>query len=222
MSDRAPSQAQIIGEAIRRRLLDVHVALPARVEKVDLQAGTVDVKPLARKPITVEGEVVGEALPVLRSVPIWFPGAGGFRVTFPIAPGDVCLVVFGDYALDTFRASGGEAEPVAVRSHHLADGLAIFGLPPRGRAWKDAHAENMTIGKEGGPLAHFTAAEIQLGGSTDLEAAVLGDVLQQWLFDVWGWLSTLVLPGAMGPAGPPAVAPPGVPDVTSAVVKVKR
>lgn len=220
MSGRAVSYADWIDAALRSHALDLHVSLPAEVQSFDAGAGTVDVQPLTKRPrIAPTGEVTGELLPILQSVPVWFPGAGGHRITFPIAKGDLCWVVFGDFALDVVRSSGKPADPVAVRNHHLTDGVALFGVRPGWQPWT-APDDGMTLGQDGGPQIKITGTSIELGGTA--HSAALGDVVYQWMNDVSTWLSTLILPSAAGPAGPPANPPPVVPDVRSTLVTIEE
>ncbi len=73
-------------------------------------------------------------LPLLQDVPVAFPSAGGWSMTFPIQPGDECLLVFADTPLDVWWQNGGtENNPISQRRHSLSDAIAIFGLRSRPR-----------------------------------------------------------------------------------------
>jgi hypothetical protein len=73
-------------------------------------------------------------LPLLQDVPVMMPSAGGWSLTFPIQPGDECLVVFADTALDVWFQNGGvNNNPISQRRHSLSDAVAIFGLRSRPR-----------------------------------------------------------------------------------------
>ncbi len=79
------------------------------------------------------------ALPLIQDVPVLIPSAGGFSLTFPIAPGDECLLVFSDTAIDTWLQNGCEGDqPVSpshpLRRHSLSDAIAIFGLRSKPKA----------------------------------------------------------------------------------------
>lgn len=54
-------------------------------------------------------------LPILPDVPVVFPGGGGFALTFPVAAGDECLVVFASRCIDAWWQSGGVGEPMEPR-----------------------------------------------------------------------------------------------------------
>lgn len=217
---RPASTAELLERAVRRGLVEAHVSLPAEVVAVDLAKNLVDVQPRLRKPIaTASGELGGEALPLIRNVPIEFPGAGGFRFTFPVAVGDPCLLVFADYSLEAWKGEGAEVDPMDVRAHHLADAVALFGVRPVSRA-VTAPADAATIGHEEGLQIAMKKGGIELGGAD--QAVALGDAIASYLASLKTWLDALILPSAAGPAGPPAVPSPTVPDVTSSAVKVKE
>lgn len=64
----------------------------------------------------------------LLDVPICFPSAGGFALTFPITAGDEVLVVFASRCIDSWWQSGGyQNTPMENRMHDLSDGFAIPG-----------------------------------------------------------------------------------------------
>lgn len=74
-------------------------------------------------------------LPLLQDLPVVMPGGGGWGLTFPIQPGDECLVLFSDTPLDVWLQSGGvNNSPISQRRHDLSDGVALFALrsTPRG------------------------------------------------------------------------------------------
>ena len=67
-------------------------------------------------------------MPILPDVPVVFPGGGGFALTFPVAAGDECLVVFASRCIDAWWQSGGVGEPMEPRMHDLSDGFALVGV----------------------------------------------------------------------------------------------
>lgn len=56
------------------------------------------------------------------------PRGGGFALTFPVAAGDECLVVFADACIDSWWQSGGVQNQAEKRRHDLSDGIVIPGL----------------------------------------------------------------------------------------------
>lgn len=74
--------------------------------------------------------------PLLVDVPILWQGGGGCTMTFPIKPGDECLVIFASRCIDfwwqqgpgTAEATGNIVPPPNQRMHSLSDGFALVGV----------------------------------------------------------------------------------------------
>lgn len=73
------------------------------------------------------GRLEDRAIPDLPDVPIIFPRGGGYSLTFPVAAGDPCLVVFASRNIDAWWQSGEPAPAMTARMHDLSDGFAILG-----------------------------------------------------------------------------------------------
>jgi hypothetical protein len=227
MSDttRSPGLAEVIRFAIQRQLSSLRFSMPARIESYDATKQSVSVQPLIKQAYEdEEGERQVERLPVISNVPVCFPRAGGYRVTFPVAVGDTCLLVFSDASLDIWLSQGGEVDPLDDRRNALSDAIAILGLYDFGAALTDAPTDCMTLGADNGPQIYIDQSGIKIGSSTpaDLEAAALGDSIASHLASLRTWLNALTLPVAGATAGPPAVPSPVPPTVVSASVKVKK
>lgn len=161
---RTPTIAEVIRRAVEARLVDVHTAIPARVTRYDATTCVVDAAPLVRAPETAEdGTVTYTALPVVTNVPVAFPGAGGFRVTFPVAVGDTVLLVFTEASLDRWMQFGGEVDPEDPRRFALSDAIAIPGVRPAAQAV--AAATDAVVVE--------STADIRLGTKTAAEAVAL-------------------------------------------------
>ena len=92
-----PSLAQLIKQAIDNRLLDVHTAMIGKVERYDAEKQLVDVVPMLKRYIKdIEGSWQSEELPMLCDLPVLFPRAGGYFISFPIQPGDFVQVIFNE------------------------------------------------------------------------------------------------------------------------------
>lgn len=106
----------------------IRCAMPAIVTRVNLEAQTVEVKlALHGKVKDTEGEVRYVQYPILPDVPIVWPRAGGFALTFPVKVDDECLVIFADRCIDAWWQSGGVQKPMDERMHDLSDAFALFG-----------------------------------------------------------------------------------------------
>lgn len=182
---RNPTLAALLNRALDTRLGELRVSVPARVERYDATKQLVDVKPLVKDPVSDvdTGDISYVSVPVIVNVPVAFPGAGGFRITFPISLGDTVLLVFSDRSLDKWLDQGGEVSPDDSRVHNLSDAVAYPGIRPFNAPWTGASTTNATVGKDGGPQIHLTGSEIQLGAPAT-EALLKGT---QWkaAFDTW-------------------------------------
>jgi hypothetical protein len=122
-----PNLTQVFEAAIDAAKADTRVSLPGVFTAVASNGKTGSVKP-----------AVGPD-PVIPDVPILFPQAAGFRMTWPVKTGDPCLLVFGDRSLEEWQSAGGTkaVSPADERRHDLTDAVAIpigMGGPATGRS----------------------------------------------------------------------------------------
>lgn len=164
ISERYSSAAEAFGGEETKEQLEednlrsnLRVAIPAIVQKYYPETLTVDVQPAIKEWVSM-GQGVSESqnLPLLVDCPVCFPQGGGFMITFPIKPGDECLIIFADMCIDSWWQNGckgpnNEIIPqtqAEIRRHDLSDGMAIFGMtsvPNVGTI----DTENMTINGDG-------------------------------------------------------------------------
>jgi phage baseplate assembly protein gpV len=97
-------------------------------------------------------------LPLLVDVPVVLPRAGGFVLSFPVAAGDECLVVFSDTNMDAWWQAGGVQNPVDRRRHALADGFAILGPWSQQRRLSSYSATATQLRNEAGTVVVELAA----------------------------------------------------------------
>ena len=192
--------SETVREAIRSKLLDMHVCLPGKVASYDLTKKVADVDLVVRRGIPSsdgDGYVIN-AFPQLRNIPVCQPAAGGFFVHLPVAVGDFVWVHVSDVSIDKYRSTGKLSDVNDPRLHHLAHAWCtpmydVASVPGGG------HASNLVIGEEGGAEIH-----IEPGGAVrilgDLE--VTGEVTAKADSASVG-LSTHLHPTAMGPSGAP-------------------
>src|SRR5690606_32325968 len=99
---------------------------------------TVDIEPMVIAPIPVgSDEDDGDEdapLPVLMNVPVMFPRAGGVEITMPVQAGDTMLILFTDWDLGRWRASGEKRRPITTAKHGISGAVAVPGLYPSSAA----------------------------------------------------------------------------------------
>ena len=113
-------------------------------------------------------------MPVIPCVPVVFPAAGGFSVTFPVNVGDTVLLVFASQSLDNWLFSDGhDTDPDDPRRHGLTDAIALPGLRPFTQALPSAQLPHLSIGKEGGARIHVKQSEVCLGEENPTELVAI-------------------------------------------------
>lgn len=128
LTERYRDGEQAVREALDGRQASIWTALPGHVLSFNPGAVTVTVQPGIKGRLTApDGSSQFVDLPVLVDVPVCFPRGGGYTLTFPIRPGDECLVVFASRGIDAWWQSGGSQQPWGRRQHDLSDGFAIIG-----------------------------------------------------------------------------------------------
>ncbi|WP_175777953.1 Gp138 family membrane-puncturing spike protein [Burkholderia anthina] len=113
----------------------VWTALPGVVESFDDDAQTCVVQLAIKIPVRgSDGAITTAALPPVVNCPVQFPSGGNCTLTFPVAQGDECLVVFASRCIDAWWQSGGVQEQADWRMHDLSDGFALLGFRSQPRA----------------------------------------------------------------------------------------
>lgn len=66
--------------------------------------------------------------PVLADCPVFTLNGGGASLTFPIAKGDTCIILFNDRNIDNWYLSGKVDVPRDARIHNISDGIILVGI----------------------------------------------------------------------------------------------
>jgi len=133
---------RVLFQAERAR---IWTALPCVVIKFDVAKMTVDAQPtINARARNGDGTQYSIQLPQLLDCPVLWTG-GGVTLTYPIAPGDECLVIFSSRCIDTWWNSGYSSpagdtdnslnDPPTLRMHNLSDGFALVGVRSLPRAF---------------------------------------------------------------------------------------
>ena len=127
-----PNLINEIAGMIDAKLAATHVSMPARILTYDESEQRATVQPIVRRYYTNEEDArIAERLPAIEGVPVAFPGAGEYGITFPLSAGDTVLLVFGECSLDKWLAYGGsDVDPDDPRRNAISDAVAYAGLRP--------------------------------------------------------------------------------------------
>lgn len=119
---------EALRSAMDGRQADLWTALPGIIQSYNSTELTVEVQPAIQALYT--GADLSQKfvnLPTLVDVPVVFPRGGSYTLTFPIQPGDECLVVFASRCIDNWWSQGGVQTQYELRMHDLSDGFAFVG-----------------------------------------------------------------------------------------------
>lgn len=191
-----PSQdlalADVLRDAIRTQVADVHTSFPATVVSYDRTTQKATVQPVVRHRYTDEdGEIHDEKPPVIPSVPVLFPSATGYAITFDLTPGDPVFVHVAERSTDEWRATGlVDVTALDLRRFDLSDAFCV----PGGRPFS---SPVLTGGVSASGMV-VQAPAIYLVSSTSVERYILGDTfltaLGSALGDVQAALAAFGLP----------------------------
>lgn len=89
------------------------------------------------------------AYPVLVDCPVIVLGGGAGHLTFPIAAGDSCLVLFNDVNMTTWIATGNTgAQPANGRLHSFSDAIVLVGISAFPQALSGYFADGVELYNE--------------------------------------------------------------------------
>lgn len=115
---------------------NIWTAMPGVIQSFDATKMTVSVQPVIQGVVFKENTPpTNTNLPLLVDCPIILPSAGGLTITFPVAKGDECLIIFASRCIDNWWYLGavdsnGNTIPrsqAEIRMHDLSDGFVILG-----------------------------------------------------------------------------------------------
>lgn len=132
--------------AAESTMLNMWSAMPGIVESYNPAKGTVSVQITIRSVSQLkDGNVERTPIPLLTDVPVLFPQGGGAVITFPIAAGDECLVIFASRNIDSWWQSGGVQDQRLYRAFSLSDGFAFVGPRSLPRALSNVSGNSVQI-----------------------------------------------------------------------------
>lgn len=160
---------------------DIWTALPGIVESYDPALQTVKVQPAIKARVfspddspPLPGAVFQSdnwwtvPLPVLVDVPVVFPGAGAYSLTFPILSGDEVLLIFAARSIDNWWYQSRVQPQSMLTMHDLSDAFAIPGPRSRPRAIPNVSATKTQLRSDDGSVM----LEIGPGAITVKAAAI--------------------------------------------------
>lgn len=163
--------------------------------------------------LLMSGEEV--LLPLVVDAPLYFPRGGGITMTFPVAVGDTCIILFAERALDYWLQYGGFQTP-EFRLHDISDGMIMVGVRPNPTQLTDVSTVAAEIRTDDG----LTKISVQ-NGTIRIQAAQIiltsesGSPKALVTADLITWITDQLIP-ALSSAGV-SVDPPPPTSITTVV-----
>lgn len=210
---------------------DLSVAYPCEVVKFDPETQLVDVrvdfshvlnldvlqqvKGFQAQSIDDKAGISQVALEpdIMVNILVSFEGQGrknGGYITFPIAEGDKGYVTVFDRSVDRWMSAGQGGDPAFSHTHNRIDGV-----------FKPVRDISRAIPNFDGAAAVIEHACIKLGMDAT-EAAVLGDILNEYIDDLKFYLDAHTHPAPGGATSAPTNPSPTIPDFLSDQVKISK
>lgn len=132
---------EIAESVIQTEINKVHTAIPGTITGYDAGSNRASVRPLGHYKTA---DYRSLEYPVIFNVPVVFPtGLGGSAgVTFPLAAGDGCLIVFSESQIDDMLSGVDSDDP---RKFSLNDAICIPGLYSSATAAASAHPGDVCL-----------------------------------------------------------------------------
>lgn len=124
MDQSANETKEIIEGWMDGKINNIHTALPGKIISYVPGTNRAQVQPTGKYKLDDGRELL---YPIIHQVPLIYPMgcSGNAGITFPIQPGDGCIIIFAESQLDDF-ISGGDHDD--ARRHSLNDAICIPGL----------------------------------------------------------------------------------------------
>jgi len=160
-------------ETIDRAMMRINTTIPGQVVSFDAERQTITAIPAIKMRTYIDEVENFVDLPPIPNIPILFPfvSVAGFALTFPIRPGDPCLLHFSQRAIDNWHDRGGIQPPEegeGSRHHDLTDAIAEFSptsLPNTFEGWEPNGIEIRNRAKTSRVTVRDNNAEIQVAST---------------------------------------------------------
>lgn len=169
-AERLDDREESLRLALESSQAQMWTAMPGVITEVDLAAQTCTVQPAIMGEATdAKGSTKAVQMPLLVDVPLVWPRAGGFALTFPVKAGDECLVVFASRCIDGWWQSGSVSPQAESRMHDLSDGFAILAPTSQKKALGGVSGGAVELRTESGDAF----ISLDAGGNITLKGNVL-------------------------------------------------
>ena len=175
-----PTMAEVISKAIKAQLLDVHVALPAKIESYNPAEQKANITPLLRKKYLKDNAEV--TLPVINNVPVQWPSAssGASFLHLPLKAGDVGMAIFCERSLDLWKSGDNSTvTPNDPRHHNITDAIFIPGVNAFKAALQNIPADNAVLQNGSMRIEMDPSGKISISGEAKEFLTIVDDLLNE-------------------------------------------
>lgn len=177
-----PTLAEVIDKAIRAKLLDLHTALPARIEKYYINEQKADIKPLLSRKYKNNGiNKITVEIPIIPGVPVHHLSSNDRKsyIHLPIKKGDLGMAVFCERSIDKWLSGEGQiVSPDDPRHHSLSDAFFIPGILPFSQAIQGLNGDDLTIANDLMKITLYPDGKVSIEGVSEELIAVLSGFFQ--------------------------------------------
>lgn len=197
------------GEAIkaicRAHIAGIRTQIPGKVVRYDDTTQRADVEVSVRDFYFTEedpGVPQYEDMPILQNVPVRWPRAGDWFLSFPLSPGDRVWIEFAERSLSEWKANGDTASPRDLARHAEWATCSVGGYPedePLASGDAAARSAGVVIGKAGTNFQiRIGTTEIKIGAAAS-DFVALKSLVETELNKIKTALSTAAAPSGGGP-----------------------
>lgn len=155
----------VLSQAIRNRLSELHVAMPAQIISYDHNTQLATVQPLISRKYADDRV---EPYAPLNNVPIIFPRSGGASLTMPVKAGNPLLLVFSERSLDTWKKLGGVQVQDDKRMHSLTDAVGFMGISPETLPSQSENNDDVLLDYDGNKIRLKPSGNSEIVSDTSL------------------------------------------------------
>jgi len=114
--------------------------------------------------------------PILVDCPVIVLGGGSASLTFPIAKGDECLVLFNDRDMNNWFNGTPGAQVATPRLHSFSDGLILVGLRSLGNVLSDYDSSRAVL-RNADAMVGVSSSKIKIANDTTTLLAVINGLI---------------------------------------------
>lgn len=164
---------EVLDEHFKVSMQDIRTSFPAKIVKVDIQAGKCSVQPIHKLKIIETGEIFKPSL--IEDVPIVFPRSAGSIDVLPLAPGDIGQMIVSDRSISEWL--NGNGNPVYTENPNIMEGSQASFLPG---AYPFGMKFNNSTLPENARSIIVKSGTFQYFGNQDVSLTLNGGTLEIW------------------------------------------